>query len=91
LNPEDEGWVVRMWIELTDNPDSYMLLYDSDENNLPVKESEARVPMPKGAHFVVDSQRLWHVGVHNGKEPRYAVIISTESSPKLDAWIKSKM
>ena len=91
LNPEDEGWVVRMWIELTDNPDSYMLLYDSDENNLPIKESEARVPMPKGAHFVVDSQRLWHVGVHNGNKPRYAVIISCESSPALDEWIKSKM
>ena len=91
LNPEDEGWVVRMWIELTDNPDSYMLLYDSDENNLPIKESEARVPMPKGAHFVVDSQRLWHVGVHNGDKPRYAVIISCESSPKLNEWIQSKM
>lgn len=36
-----------MWIELTDNPDSYMLLYDSDENNLPIKESEARVPMQR--------------------------------------------
>lgn len=91
LNPEGEGWVVRMWIELTDNPDSYMLLYDSDENNLPIKESEARVPMPKGAHFVVDSQRLWHVGVHNGTQSRYAAIISCESSPKLNEWIKSKM
>lgn len=91
LNPEGEGWVVRMWIELTDNPDSYMLLYDSDENNLPIKETEAHVPMPRGAHFVVDSQRLWHVGVHNGTKPRYAAIISCESSPELDAWIKSKM
>jgi len=91
LNPEGEGWVVRMWIELTDNADSYMLLYDSDENNLPIKESEAHVPMPKGAHYVVDSQRLWHVGVNKSNKPRYACIISCESSPELDAWIKSKM
>ncbi len=90
LNPDKEGWVVRIWIELTDNPDSYMLLYDSDENNLPVKESEIRVPMPRGAHFVVDSQRMWHVGVHNGNQPRYAAIISCESSPELNEWIKSK-
>ncbi len=47
--------------------------------------------MQQGAHFVVDSQRLWHVGVHNGTKPRYAAIISCESSPELDAWIKSKM
>ena len=29
FNPEGEGWVVRTWVELTDNPDSYMLLMDS--------------------------------------------------------------
>jgi hypothetical protein len=90
LNPEDEGWVVRMWIELTDNPDSYMLLYDSDEKGLPIKESESRVSMQRGSHFVVDSQRLWHVGVHNGDKPRYAAIISVESSPEMEAWIQSK-
>ena len=47
--------------------------------------------MQKGAHFVVDSQRLWHVGVHNGKEARYAAIISVESSPELEQWIGSKI
>jgi hypothetical protein len=90
LNPEDEGWVVRMWIELTDNPDSYMLLYDSDENGLPIRDSEAKVSMQRGSHFIVDSQRLWHVGVHNGDKPRYAAIISVESSPELEKWIQSK-
>src|SRR5262245_29350844 len=29
FNPDDEGWVVRTWLELTDNPDSYMLLMDN--------------------------------------------------------------
>ena len=35
FNPDDEGWVVRSWVELTDNPDSYMLLMDSGPDGLP--------------------------------------------------------
>jgi hypothetical protein len=29
FNPDNEGWVVRTWMELTDCPDSYMLLMDN--------------------------------------------------------------
>ena len=29
FNPSTDGWVVRAWLELTDNPDSYMLLMES--------------------------------------------------------------
>ena len=36
---------------------------------------------------VVDTQRLWHVVVHNGDAPRYALITSFESGPTLEAWI----
>jgi hypothetical protein len=36
---------------------------------------------------VVDTQRLWHVVVHNGNAPRYALITSFESGPALGAWI----
>jgi hypothetical protein len=36
---------------------------------------------------VVDTQRLWHVVVHNGTAPRYALITSFESSPALESWI----
>ncbi|MGB3733907.1 MAG: hypothetical protein WA964_03045 [Ilumatobacter sp.] len=87
FNPDDEGWVVRSWVELTDNPDSYMILMDNDENGLPDASTEIRVPLHKGARFVVDTQRLWHVVVHPGTEPRYALITSFESGPALDAWI----
>ena len=86
-NPEDEGWIVRSWVELTDNPDSYMLLMDNDADGLPDRSTERRVPLSKGSRFVVDTQRLWHVVVHNGTEPRYALITSFESSPVLDEWI----
>jgi hypothetical protein len=90
FNPDGEGWVVRSWVELTDNPDSYMLLMDNDESGLPDPSTERRVPLAKGARFVVDTQRLWHVVVHNGTAPRYALITSFESGPVLEAWIDSQ-
>ncbi|MGB0113222.1 MAG: hypothetical protein WBP59_08370 [Ilumatobacteraceae bacterium] len=87
FNPDDEGWVVRSWIELTDNPDSYMILMDNGADGLPDPATEVRVPLHQGSRFVVDTQRLWHVVVHNGDAPRYALITSFESSDVLDGWI----
>ena len=66
FNPVDEGWVVRSWVELTDNPDSYMLLMDNGPDGLPDRDTEIRVPLHQGARFLVDTQRLWHVVVHTG-------------------------
>jgi hypothetical protein len=91
FNPDDEGWVVRSWIELTDNPDSYMLLMDNGPDGLPDPSTEVRVPLHRGARFVVDTQRLWHVVVHNGTAPRYALITSFESGPTLEKWIDSQL
>lgn len=90
FNPDGEGWVVRSWVELTDNPDSYMLLMDNGADGLPDPATERRVPLAKGARFVVDTQRLWHVVVHNGDAPRYALITSFESGPALEAWIDAQ-
>ena len=90
FNPDNEGWVVRSWVELTDNPDSYMILMDNDENGLPDASTEVRVPLHKGSRFIVDTQRLWHVVVHPGDAPRYALISSFESSPVLDDWIQAQ-
>lgn len=90
FNPDDEGWVVRSWVELTHQPDSYMLLMDNDAEGLPDPSTERRVPLPKGARFVVDTQRLWHVVVHNSDRPRYALITSFESGPALERWIESQ-
>jgi len=90
FNPDSDGWVVRSWVELTDNPNSYMLLMDNDEHGLPDPATERRVPLHRGARFVVDTQRLWHVVVHLGDEPRYALITSFESGPALEAWIESE-
>ena len=43
FNPEDEGWVVRTWLELTDCPDSYMLLMDTGPDGLPDPATEQRI------------------------------------------------
>ena len=80
--------MVRSWLELTDSPDSYMLLMDNGPDGLPDPSTERRVPLTRGARFVVDTQRLWHVVVHNGNSPRYALITSFESGPALDTFIE---
>jgi hypothetical protein len=85
FNPDEEGWVVR------DNPGSYMLLMDNGPDGLPDPSTEVRVPLHRGSRFVVDTQRLWHVVVHPGDAPRYALITSVESGPTLDAWVDSQL
>jgi len=83
LNPDGEGRVVRAWLNLTDNPDSYMIL--RDERDDPATES--RIPLPVGAQFVVDTERLWHAVYHPGNTPRYALIASFECCPALQDWV----
>ena len=87
LNPEGEGWVVRAWLQLTDNPDSYMIVREDKDD----PSTESRIALPKGAQFVVDSQRLWHAVWHPGPGPRYALIVSYESGPPLERWIDSQL
>lgn len=86
LNPEGEGWVVRAWLQLTDNPDSYMIVRE-DKND---PSTESRIALPAGAQFIVDSQRLQHAVWHPGPEPRYALIVSFESGPELQSWIDAE-
>ena len=91
FNPDDEGWVVRSWLELTDNPDSYMLLMDNGPDGLPDPATEIRVPLHRGSRFVVDTQRLWHVVVHPGDAPRYALITSFETGDTLERWVDANL
>ncbi|GAA5201107.1 hypothetical protein GCM10023322_80440 [Rugosimonospora acidiphila] len=83
LNPEGAGWVVRSWLNLTDNPDSYMVLREERDD----PSTEHHIPLPAGAQFVVDTERLWHAVYHVGDAPRYAMITSFESGPALKAWM----
>jgi hypothetical protein len=82
LNPDGEGRVVRAWLNLTDDPDSYMLLREDRDD----PATEHHIPLPAGAQFIVDTERLWHAVYHTGRAPRYALIASFECGPALDAW-----
>ena len=83
INPEGEGWVLRMFMQLTHNPDSVMILRE-DIND---PSTETRISLPAGAQLVVDSERMWHSVWHQGDEPRYCLITSVESGPELEKWI----
>jgi hypothetical protein len=87
LNPDGEGWVVRSWLELTDNPDSFMILREDKDD----PSTESRISLPRGRQVVIDTERLWHVVWHPGPQPRYALITSWESGPALQRWIGERL
>jgi hypothetical protein len=83
LNPEGTGWVVRGFFNLTDDPDSFMVLREEQDD----PSTETRIPLPAGAQVIIDTQRLWHAVYHPGAEPRYCLITSWESGPELGSYI----
>jgi hypothetical protein len=87
LNPDGEGWVVRSWINLTDDPDSYMIVREDKDD----PSTESHIPLPRNTQFVVDTERLWHAVYHPGAKPRYAMITSFESGPELQTWISANL
>lgn len=82
-NPDGEGWVIRSFMQLTDNPGSVMVLRE----NIDDPATETRIPLPAGAQLIVDSERMWHSVWHVGDEPRYCLINSFESGPALEKWL----
>lgn len=87
LNPDGEGWVVRVWLQLTDDPGSHMILRQDRDD----PATESRIALPRYSQFAVDSERLWHAAYHPGPAPRYALIASFESGPILQRWIESQV
>ncbi len=86
LNPEGTGWIVRAFFNLTDNPDSVMILREERDD----PSTETRIPLPAGAQVVIDTQRLYHAVWHPGDQPRYCLITSYESGPDLESWIAAR-
>ncbi|GAA2247322.1 aspartyl/asparaginyl beta-hydroxylase domain-containing protein [Herbiconiux moechotypicola] len=86
LNPDGTGWIVRSFMNLSDDADSYLLLREDRFD----PETEVRIPLAAGTQLVVDTQRFWHAVWHQGSEPRYCLITSWESGPELDAYIAAK-
>jgi hypothetical protein len=87
VNPSANGWVVRVWLELTDDPTSTLLVRQAEFD----RRSEVQVKLPRGQQVVVDSERLWHGGFHAGTRARYALIASVESSQAFNDWIASQL
>ncbi len=83
LNPDNTGWIVRGFFNLTDDRDSFLVLREDRFN----PASEIRIPLGAGSRVIVDTQRFWHAVWHVGPEPRYSLITSWESGPELDAYI----
>jgi hypothetical protein len=83
LVAEVTGRVVRAWLQLTDDPGSAMILRTAKED----RDHEVRIPLHRGAQFVVDSERMWHGVHHPGTAPRYALIVSFESDDALQRWM----
>jgi hypothetical protein len=87
LNPEANGWVVRLWLQLTDNPDSFLVLRRAPFD----KANEVRIPLPRYTQVLIDSERLFHGGYHGGPSTRYALITSFESGEQLEEWVASQL
>jgi hypothetical protein len=86
-NPESNGWVVRVWLELTDDPSSLLVVRPAEFD----RKAEARIPLPRNQQVVLDSEALYHGGFHAGPHTRYAAIVSVESGPALERWIDSQL
>jgi len=85
-NTENQGWVVRVWLELTDDPSSALVVRPTEFD----RKGEVQIQLPKYQQAVVDSEYLWHGGHHASDHMRYAVIASVESGPALERWIQSQ-
>jgi len=83
LNPDGTGWIVRGFFNLSDDPNTVMILREDRFD----PTTEIRIPLPAGAQIIVDTQRFWHAVWHPGPEPRYCLITSVESGPELEKWI----
>ena len=86
-NPESNGWIVRVWLELTDDPASVLVTRPAEFD----RKGEARIPLPRYQQVVIDSEALYHGGYHAGPRTRYAAIASVESGPALERWIASQL
>lgn len=85
-NPESNGWAVRVWLELTQDDSSRLVVRTGEFD----RASEVQIPLPRYQQIVVDSQWLYHGGYHSGEHTRYALIATVESGPELEHWIEQQ-
>ena len=76
FNPDGEGWVVRQWIELTDFPDSFMILMEQGARRAPRPEHRGARPAAPGL-----AVRRRHATAVARRVPPRATRRATRSSP----------
>lgn len=86
LNPPEAGRIVRGMLNLTDDPDSLLILRGDRSD----PATEVRIPLPAGSQIVVDTERVWHAVWHRGERPRHSLITSWESGPELAAFVDAR-
>ncbi|WP_404436012.1 hypothetical protein LG322_13210 [Microbacterium aerolatum] len=86
LNEDGTGWVVRSFVNLTDDTESLLILREDRFD----PATELRLALHAGTRMVVDTQRFWHAVWHRGATPRYSLITSLTSGPELDAYISAQ-
>ena len=87
LNPEKEGWIVRLWLELTDDAESRLVLRRDEFD----RAREVQLPLARGTQLLVDSEYLFHGAWHAGTKTRYALIVSVTSGPEFERWLKGQL
>lgn len=85
INPDGTGWVVRCFLNLTDDPDSFLVLREDKDD----PATESRVHLGRGTTVLIDTERLFHAVTHVGSSPRYCLITSFESGPALAKWVEA--
>jgi hypothetical protein len=88
LNLDGQGWVVRSWLELDNQPGQSVFILREDKDD---PATETRIPLHPTMQLVIDTQRLYHVVWHPGPRPRYALITSWTSDDVLDRWISREL
>lgn len=86
-SPESNGWIVRIWLELTDDTSSALVVRPGEFD----RDNEVRIDLPRFQQVVLDSEALYHGGFHPGSHTRYACIVSVESGEALERWIASQI
>jgi len=85
-NSPGDSWIVRLLLHLSHNPESYLLTRTNRDDS----STECRIPLTQGVRILFDADQLWHTVWHPGATPRYALLLSLESSPRINEWLNQQ-
>jgi hypothetical protein len=77
-NPESNGWIVRVWMELTDDPASVLVMRPAEFD----RKGEIRIPLPRYQQVIVDSEAV--CGHRERRERPCARALDPEPAPGID-------